>query len=52
MNTESDRYQGLEQESQTGPMKSVEGYILAITGLHGEVFCAFFTLLGARRRYS
>jgi hypothetical protein len=37
MNTESDKYEGLQQESSSGPMKSVEGYIIAITGLHGEV---------------
>eukprot|EP00347_Sterkiella_histriomuscorum_P015365 403357290 len=34
---ESDRYTGLDQDSDIGPMKSVEGYTLCVSGLHGEV---------------
>ena len=38
MNEVGDTYMGLEQENEMGPMKSVEGYTLCVTGLHGEVF--------------
>ena len=34
---DSDKFTGLDQENDSGPMKSVEGYTLAVTGLHGEV---------------
>lgn len=36
MNTEKDNYEELQQDSATGPMKSVEGYVICITGLNGE----------------
>lgn len=37
MNTENDKYMGLEQDDTHGPMKSIEGYIICISGIHGEV---------------
>ena len=43
MNTENERYTGVEQDGNTGPMKSIEGYILCVTGLNGEVRILPFT---------
>jgi len=43
MNTEKDNYEELQQDSATGPMKSVEGYVICITGLNGEVSHYFFS---------
>lgn len=37
MNTETEKYVGVEQEDNTGPMKSIEGFIICVTGLNGEV---------------
>ncbi|CDW87566.1 mitochondrial gtpase 1 [Stylonychia lemnae] len=37
MNEGTDTYMGLAQDDDLGPMKSVEGYTLCVTGLHGEV---------------
>jgi len=37
MNTENEKYTGVDQDANTGPMKSIEGYIICVTGLNGEV---------------
>ena len=36
MNTENESYQGLKTDNDPGPLKSIEGYIICITGVHEE----------------
>jgi hypothetical protein len=37
MNVESEKYTGLETDSNPGPLQSIEGFIICITGLNEEV---------------
>jgi hypothetical protein len=34
---EKDKYTGLESDDGPGPLKSIEGYIVIVTGLNEEV---------------
>ena len=41
MNIDEGKYTGLDTDSGPGPMKSIEGYIICITGLNEEVFSSY-----------
>ena len=45
MNTKDDKYTGLDLEEGPGPVRSVEGYIIMVTGLNDEVSPLLFTSL-------